>query len=78
MRLTKPTGGEVVIDSLSRRGIANVHQQPHQRIASEGGAGRTKACNLLERLQAGEDDVLRILEDPAAPFTNSQRGVIYG
>ncbi|MCD6008697.1 IS66 family transposase, partial [Halomonas sp. IOP_31] len=37
-----------------------------------GHAKRTKARNLLERLQAYEDDVLRFLDDPAAPFTNNQ------
>ena len=37
-----------------------------------GRAKRTKARNLLERLQAYEDDVLRFLDDPAAPFTNNQ------
>ena len=39
---------------------------------TRGRAKRTKARNLLERLQAYEDDVLRFLEDPAAPFTNHQ------
>ncbi|SEG20688.1 IS66 family transposase, partial [Billgrantia desiderata] len=37
-----------------------------------GRAKRTKSRNLLERLQAYEDDVLRFLDDPAAPFTNNQ------
>lgn len=39
---------------------------------TRGRIKRTKARNLLERLQAYEDDVLRFLEDPAAPFTNNQ------
>lgn len=39
---------------------------------TRGRPKRTKARNLLERLRAYEDDVLRFLEDPAAPFTNNQ------
>ncbi|QJQ98368.1 IS66 family transposase [Halomonas sp. PGE1] len=39
---------------------------------TRGRAKRTKPRNLLERLQAYEDDVLRFLDDPAAPFTNNQ------
>lgn len=39
---------------------------------TRGRAKRTKARNLLERLEAYEDDVLRFLEHPAAPFTNNQ------
>ncbi|RCV85711.1 IS66 family transposase, partial [Vreelandella rituensis] len=39
---------------------------------TRGRTKRTKARNLLERLQAREDDVLRFLEDSAAPFTNNQ------
>jgi len=39
---------------------------------TRGRIKRTKARNLLERLQVYEDDVLRFLEDPASPFTNNQ------
>lgn len=39
---------------------------------TRGRTRRTKARNLLERLRAYEDDVLRFLEDPAVPFTNNQ------
>lgn len=35
---------------------------------------RTKSRNLLERLQTNEDDVLCFLDDPAATFTNNQKG----
>mgnify|MGYP001949557725 CR=1 FL=1 len=39
---------------------------------TRGRVKRTKSRNLLERLRAYEDDVLRFLDDPAAPFTNNQ------
>ncbi|WP_372614769.1 IS66 family transposase [Halomonas sp.] len=39
---------------------------------TRGRVKRSKARNLLERLQAYEDDVLRFLDDPAVPFTNNQ------
>ncbi len=39
---------------------------------TRGRVKRTKSRNLLERLRTYEDDVLRFLDDPAAPFTNNQ------
>jgi transposase len=43
-------------------------RQPGQR----GRAKRSKARNLLERLQLFELDVLRFMTDPIVPFTNNQ------
>jgi len=43
-------------------------RQPGQR----GRAKRSKARNLLERLQVFEQDVLRFMTDPIVPFTNNQ------
>ena len=43
-------------------------QNPKQR----GRIKRSKARNLLERLQLYEQDVLRFMTDPIVPFTNNQ------
>ena len=42
-----------------------------QRQGRRGRLKRTRARNLLERLRDYEADVLRFLDDPAIPFTNS-------
>ena len=43
-------------------------KNPKQR----GRTKRSKARNLLERLQLYEQDVLRFMSDPIVPFTNNQ------
>ena len=42
------------------------------RKGKRGRLKRSKARNLLERLRAFEDDVLRFMEVPSVPFTNNQ------
>ena len=42
------------------------------RQGKRGRLKRSKARNLLERLRAFEDDVLRFMEVPFVPFTNNQ------
>ena len=39
---------------------------------SGGRVKRSKARNLLERLQLYEQDVLRFMTNPIVPFTNNQ------
>ena len=46
--------------------------EPHQGAGKRGRVARSKARNLLERLQRFEDDVLRFMEDPLVPFSNNQ------
>ena len=43
----------------------------NQRKGTRGRLKRSKARNLLERLQYYEEDVLRFMENPAVPFTNN-------
>lgn len=46
-----------------------------EQVKTEGKRGRvarSKARNLLERLQKFETDVLRFLDDPVVPFSNNQ------
>ncbi len=45
--------------------------EPHEG-KKRGRTARSKARNLLERLQKYEADVLRFLDDPLVPFTNNQ------
>lgn len=42
------------------------------RSATRGRPKRSKARNLLERLEAFENDTLRFMTDPLVPFTNNQ------
>jgi transposase len=37
-----------------------------------GKVARSKSRNLLERLQKFEDDILRFMDDPIVPFSNTQ------
>lgn len=48
------------------------HRNRPEEKGSEGWVARSKARNLLERLQKFEPDVLRFLDDPAVPFSNNQ------
>jgi transposase len=43
-----------------------------KREGKRGRVARSKARNLLERLQKFEPDVLRFLDDPVVPFSNNQ------
>ncbi|SER77346.1 transposase, partial [Nitrosomonas sp. Nm51] len=45
---------------------------PDKKPARRGRVKRSKARNLLERLQLYEQDVLRFMTDPIVPFTNNQ------
>jgi transposase len=46
--------------------------EPQKGAGKRGRVARSKARNLLERLQRFEDDVLRFMEDPRVPFSNNQ------
>jgi len=46
--------------------------EPTDRKGKRGRLKRSKARNLLERLRAFEDDVLRFMEVGIVPFTNNQ------
>jgi len=43
-----------------------------KRKGQRGRLKRSKSRNLLERLRAYEDDVLRFMDNPVVPFTNNQ------
>jgi len=43
-----------------------------KKEGKRGRVARSKARNLLERLQKFETDVLRFLDDPKVPFSNNQ------
>jgi len=43
-----------------------------KRKGQRGRLKRSKSRNLLERLRAYENDVLRFMDDPVVPFTNNQ------
>lgn len=45
---------------------------PDKKPAQRGRVKRSKARNLLERLQLYEQDVLRFMTNPIVPFTNNQ------
>jgi transposase len=45
---------------------------PDKKSAQRGRVKRSKARNLLERLQLYEQDVLRFMTNPIVPFTNNQ------
>lgn len=46
--------------------------EPRPKNGKRGRTAKSKSRNLLERLQTFENDVLRFLDDPLAPFTNNQ------
>jgi transposase len=64
-------GISVAFDSLVRQGLA-LHALPVRRPGQRGRLKRSKALNLLLRLELRKDDVLRFTRDPTVPFDNNQ------
>ena len=64
-------GISVAFDGLVRQGLA-LHPLPVRQAGQRGRLKRSKALNLLLRLEHRKDDVLRFTRDPSVPFDNNQ------